>query len=98
MSADATFPSPLDDSQHLLVGYKEGITLFSHSDLIVLMQLPLPGITIFVHGVNSDGEWFEQAEQGLCKGLKPASPAATRTFATKVRKPASCILPATCPS
>jgi len=72
MSANAPSqdsPSLHDDPQHLLVGYKEGITLFSHSDLIVLMQLPLPGITIFVHGVNSDGEWFEQAEQGLCKGL-----------------------------
>lgn len=32
-------------------------------------RLPLPGVYIFVHGVNSDGEWFEQAEEGLCKGL-----------------------------
>ncbi|WP_334159408.1 T6SS effector phospholipase Tle3 domain-containing protein [Oryzomicrobium sp.] len=32
-------------------------------------NLPLPGVYIFVHGVNSDGEWFEQAEQGLCAGL-----------------------------
>lgn len=29
----------------------------------------LPGIIIFVHGVNSDGEWYEQAEQGLIAGL-----------------------------
>jgi pimeloyl-ACP methyl ester carboxylesterase len=29
----------------------------------------LPGIIIFVHGVNSDGEWYEQAEQGLIQGL-----------------------------
>ena len=27
------------------------------------------GIVIFVHGVNSEGEWFEAAEQGLCDGL-----------------------------
>ena len=27
-------------------------------------RLPLPGVYIFVHGVNSDGEWFEQAEEG----------------------------------
>jgi hypothetical protein len=32
-------------------------------------QLPLPGIVIFVHGVNSDGEWYKAAEEGLCKGL-----------------------------
>jgi pimeloyl-ACP methyl ester carboxylesterase len=31
--------------------------------------LPLPGIIIFVHGVNSDGEWYEACEQGLCAGL-----------------------------
>ena len=24
---------------------------------------------IFVHGVNSDGEWYQAAEQGLCRGL-----------------------------
>lgn len=29
----------------------------------------LPGIVIFVHGVNSDGEWYEAAEQGLIRGL-----------------------------
>jgi Protein of unknown function (DUF3274) len=29
----------------------------------------LPGVVIYVHGVNSDGEWFEDAEQGLCTGL-----------------------------
>lgn len=29
----------------------------------------LPGIVIFVHGVNSDGEWYEAAEQGLLEGL-----------------------------
>jgi hypothetical protein len=29
----------------------------------------VPGIIIFVHGVNSEGEWFDQAEQGLCAGL-----------------------------
>jgi pimeloyl-ACP methyl ester carboxylesterase len=51
------------------LGGKESVTLFSHSELVVLMQLPLPGITIFVHGVNSDGEWYEEAEKGLCQGL-----------------------------
>ncbi|WP_374242174.1 hypothetical protein, partial [Zoogloea sp.] len=32
-------------------------------------RLPLPGVVIFVHGVNSDGEWYDAAEQGLCEGL-----------------------------
>jgi len=31
--------------------------------------MPLPGITIFVHGVNSDGEWYSEAEEGICNGL-----------------------------
>ena len=29
----------------------------------------LPGIIIFVHGVNSEGEWYEDAERELCSGL-----------------------------
>ncbi|MEY8501591.1 hypothetical protein AALC12_04525 [Proteus faecis] len=29
----------------------------------------LPGIIIFVHGVNSEGEWYEDAEKHLCEGL-----------------------------
>ncbi|EMM3275017.1 hypothetical protein RZE93_005608, partial [Pluralibacter gergoviae] len=29
----------------------------------------LPGIIILVHGVNSTGEWFKNAEDNLCSGL-----------------------------
>ncbi len=29
----------------------------------------LPGLVIFVHGVNSEGEWYKTAEQYLCEGL-----------------------------
>ncbi|WP_235023298.1 alpha/beta hydrolase, partial [Caballeronia glebae] len=29
----------------------------------------LPGVVIFVHGVNSEGEWYNAAEMGLCNGL-----------------------------
>ena len=29
----------------------------------------LPGIIIFVHGVNSEGEWYEDAEKNICSGL-----------------------------
>ncbi|CBJ41085.1 conserved hypothethical protein (plasmid) [Ralstonia solanacearum CMR15] len=39
------------------------------SELICVKPSPLPGIVIFVHGVNSEGEWFTAAEQGLCAGL-----------------------------
>ncbi|WP_230961848.1 DUF3274 domain-containing protein [Burkholderia anthina] len=30
---------------------------------------PMPCIVIFVHGVNSEGEWYEEAESGLVKGI-----------------------------
>ena len=63
-------PDPLSDPRTIVVGQKEGMTLFNREwTFDVLMQLSLPGIVIFVHGVNSDGEWYEQAEQGLCQGL-----------------------------
>lgn len=29
----------------------------------------LPGLIIFVHGVNSTGEWYQNAEIEICKGL-----------------------------
>ncbi|MFX1813613.1 hypothetical protein PXJ20_23765, partial [Paraburkholderia sp. A1RI_3L] len=29
----------------------------------------MPGVIIFVHGVNSTGEWSDAAEQALCQGL-----------------------------
>ncbi|MGV7209916.1 hypothetical protein ACLB1G_18910 [Oxalobacteraceae bacterium A2-2] len=38
-------------------------------DALIPWPLPLPGIVILVHGVNSDGEWYEEAERGLCAGL-----------------------------
>lgn len=31
--------------------------------------LQLPGLIIFVHGVNSEGEWYNNAEKSLCEGL-----------------------------
>lgn len=59
----------IDERDIFTVGDGSGSTLLSDSYLDVVMQLPLPGIVIFVHGVNSDGEWFQAAEEGLCKGL-----------------------------
>jgi hypothetical protein len=35
---------------------------------------PLPGVIIFVHGVNSMGEWFDTSKESVCKGLKPTPP------------------------
>jgi pimeloyl-ACP methyl ester carboxylesterase len=29
----------------------------------------MPGVVIFVHGVNSQGEWYDDAEKALCEGL-----------------------------
>ncbi|SAL74779.1 transmembrane protein [Caballeronia arvi] len=29
----------------------------------------LPGVIIFVHGVNSEGEWYDRAEKSICEGL-----------------------------
>ncbi|OJA48651.1 hypothetical protein BGV66_10090 [Burkholderia ubonensis] len=51
------------------VGSGQGIKLFSNSDYVCPKQMPLPGVIIFVHGVNSEGEWFTAAEEGLCCGL-----------------------------
>ena len=31
--------------------------------------LQLPGLVIFDHGVNSEGEWYDYAEEALCEGL-----------------------------
>lgn len=60
---------PFDDPANEILGENSGIVFLSPKYLDVVMQLPLPGIIIFVHGVNSDGEWYGQAEQGLCDGL-----------------------------
>ena len=62
-------PDPTLDTNCILLAEAEGTTLFSHALLHAVTRLPRPGIIIFVHGVNSDGEWYEQAEQGLCDGL-----------------------------
>ncbi|WP_051378717.1 T6SS effector phospholipase Tle3 domain-containing protein [Derxia gummosa] len=44
-------------------------SLASKSTVDLYADIPLPGVVIFVHGVNSTGEWFDAAERGLCAGL-----------------------------
>ena len=61
--------NPLDDPNQIILGRKNGPTLLNSAKLRVLMRVPLPGIVIFVHGVNSDGEWYKETERGLCEGL-----------------------------
>ena len=53
----------------IIGAFKSGYTNFEKSNLDVYLRKCLPGIVIFVHGVNSDGEWYKEAEQGLCDGL-----------------------------
>lgn len=45
--------------------------LGTESDGTLVMDVPylMPGIIIFVHGVNSEGEWYEEAEKQFCEGL-----------------------------
>ncbi len=62
-------PSPSSDTFHGCIAEGNALLLPDKSDRDVLQKLPLPGVVIFVHGVNSDGEWFEATERGLCAGL-----------------------------
>ena len=62
--------NPYDDPSNIIRSDGSGITFIDHDKpLTLIQQMPLPGIVIFVHGVNSDGEWYTPCEDGLCKGL-----------------------------
>jgi pimeloyl-ACP methyl ester carboxylesterase len=62
--------NPYDDPYNTIMGDGPGITFINHDKpLTLIQQMPLPGIVIFVHGVNSDGEWYTPCEKGLCEGL-----------------------------
>ncbi|PQV53855.1 hypothetical protein [Paraburkholderia sp. BL21I4N1] len=56
-------------SGRYMVASGEGVTLLDQAKLLCVLQMPLPGVVIFVHGVNSEGEWFKATEEGLCAGL-----------------------------
>jgi len=62
-------PPLCNDSAIDIVGVFSCSNNYLVSDITAVEQLPLPGVIIFVHGVNSDGEWYEAAEEGLCQGL-----------------------------
>lgn len=47
----------------------EALTLPGRPRLDVNYPAKLPGVVIYVHGVNSNGEWFEDSERGICDGL-----------------------------
>ncbi|MFX1764503.1 DUF3274 domain-containing protein [Paraburkholderia sp. A1RI-2L] len=69
-TASASNSSAQSLPPRIIVGSGQGPLVFDlTSELICVKQQPLPGVVIFVHGVNSEGEWFEAAEQGLCEGL-----------------------------
>lgn len=57
------------NDETLLGASAEALTLPGYPTTDVDYQAPLPGVIIFVHGVNSNGEWFTDAEHGLCAGL-----------------------------
>ena len=59
----------LDVSDQAVICDTTGVTMLKDSYLKIVTQMPLPGIVILVHGVNSDGEWYDQTEEGLCQGL-----------------------------
>jgi len=53
---------------------------------------PLPCTIIFVHGVNSEGEWYNDAERHLCNGLndrlgRHGTPVALRSSTEDHKKP-----------
>lgn len=65
----ACTPHPYDDPNNIIYCQKPGVGMLDHCNLTAIKPAPLPGIIIFVHGVNSDGEWYTESERGLCAGL-----------------------------
>jgi hypothetical protein len=61
--------SPSDCDTGRLLGGGKCMLLPDKSEAKFASKLPLPGVIIFVHGVNSDGEWYDAAEAGICDGL-----------------------------
>ncbi|MGV3347119.1 hypothetical protein ACGVWS_15840, partial [Enterobacteriaceae bacterium LUAb1] len=68
-----TSPTRKIDVQVTDNGTPFAYSITSHKNIQVNAEvqppLQLPGIIIFVHGVNSEGEWYNNAEEALCEGL-----------------------------
>jgi len=64
-------PTPPTASEKIarVIGGGSFTLLPDHSEIRFYKTLPLPGVIILVHGVNSDGEWYDSTEEGLCEGL-----------------------------
>lgn len=66
-------PTRLLKSETTPNGIQQARSTMSPKSVGVLAEVrkgvQLPGLVIFVHGVNSEGEWYTKAEEHLCKGL-----------------------------
>jgi pimeloyl-ACP methyl ester carboxylesterase len=68
--ADATNVVPMQ-RDHLGRPYWESYQTPAGYQVRAEARVPphMPGVIILVHGVNSEGEWYDSAEGALCKGL-----------------------------
>lgn len=66
-------PTRLLNSETTLNGIQQARSTMSPQNVCVRGEvrkgIQLPGLVIFVHGVNSEGEWYTPAEENLCEGL-----------------------------
>ncbi|WP_053144960.1 T6SS effector phospholipase Tle3 domain-containing protein [Erwinia billingiae] len=60
-------------SEMTVNGIKQAKSSMSPKNVRVFSEIhsnvQLPGLIIFVHGVNSEGEWYKKTEDNLCNGL-----------------------------
>lgn len=73
MSTDKLEPTRKTDVHVTDNGTPYAYSMTSHKNVKTRAEvqppLQLPGLVIFVHGVNSEGEWYDHAEKALCDGL-----------------------------
>lgn len=73
MNNSVMSPTRKVDIQMTDNGTPYAYSITSHKNVKVNAEvqptLQLPGLIIFVHGVNSEGEWYNNAEQALCDGI-----------------------------
>ncbi|MDV0597996.1 MULTISPECIES: hypothetical protein [unclassified Enterobacter] len=73
MSTNTSEPTRKTDVHVTDNGTPYAYSMTSHRNIKTRAEvqppLQLPGIIIFVHGVNSEGEWYDHAEKALCDGL-----------------------------